>query len=468
MGKQITRHMDFNFQNIVSRITGKRGLSEAERKNLFDYTQNIANDLKNQSTARKQAIDKIIQEQVDRIKQDIKSWRDAIAFAEDPICPDPFYLYQLYTDILDDDQVYSTMQQRIAKSVAGNISLKNLDNKINKEATAVLIKPDGTPKPWFREFLKIAMKAKFYGYSITQFRPPVNNDFVINMQNGDKPVEAIPFVNMVPRWRSIRLDIDTSIQDKNNLIPVYGGNASKWLIAVGNDTDLGLLNKLAPFWIYKKVLGSWTQHAKIFGMPLRVGKTDIYDKARFQNLIDMLKNMDGATWAALHPDDEVEFISNNQGSGQGSDIYKGLIDICDKAISKIILSQTGTTDEKSFAGSAKVHENILGSVIWADKLDLAAIIDERLIPFLKSVGLINPDAKVFSSWDLGEDTTVSEWADIVQKLAGIFELDAKEISQKFNLKLEKKEVIAAPEKPATEEEDEQKKELNNIYKKYFK
>lgn len=456
------------FKDIVKSVTGRSFMTDKERQDLQVYAAGVAKDLRNQANARKQAIDKIIEDQIDRIKQDIATWRQAIEWAEDPNDPDPFQLYQLYLDIMDDDQVQSTRQQRVAKATGGKIQLKDPDNEVNEEATAVLIKPDGTPQPWFREFLQICMMAKFYGYSISQFRPPINGKFQINLKNGDKPVEPIPHENMVPRLRAIRKDINTSVQDEENLIPVWGGTGSDWLIACGKDKDLGLLNKVAPFWIYKKVFGSWTQHANIFGMPLRIGRTNIFDKERFKNMLEMLEGMDKATWAALHPDDNVEFVSNNQGSGNGSDIYKNLVEKCDQAIAKIMLSQTGTTDEKSFAGSAEVHSEVMDSVIWSDKLDLAAVIDEQLIPFLKRIGMLPEDAEVFASWELDDEVGLKEWAEIIQSLATYFDLDPDEVGRKFNLTLEAKEAVATPGKEETPEQKKTREELQNVYKKYFR
>lgn len=453
--------------NVIDTITGRKTFTDKEKSVMKDFIGTLGRDLRNESKSTSKAIDKIVKEQVDRLTQTIQEWRDAQAYAEDPKDPDPFDLYQLYLDILDDDQVHSTKQQRIAKATGGLISLKDMSNEVDKEATAILIKPDGTPHPWFREFLQICMMSKFYGYSIAQFREPVNGKFVINPKNGDKPVENIPYENMVPMYRAIRKDINVSVQDESNLIPVYGGPGSKWLIACGKDKDIGLLNKVAPFWIWKKAFGYWSQHASIFGMPFRKGNTNIHDNKRLQNMIDMFENMTGATYFIGHEGDEVD-ISYPTGSGTASDIYDKLIQKCDQAIAKIVLSQTGTTDEKSYAGSANVHAGVLEDVIWSDKLDLAAIIDEQLIPFLKSIGMMPENKEVFASWDISEKISMTEWAEVVSKLAMVFDLDAKELGKKFNLSLENKEVEASPMIPTTAAQEKNKKDLQNAYKKYLK
>ena len=448
-------------------MTGRKTFTDSEKGRFKDFFSMVGQDVRNQSAGKKQAIDKILEDTVDRIKQDIANWRLAIEQAEDVTDPDPFDLYTLYLDIIDDDQVWSTMQQRISKSIGGRISIKDENNEINDELTAVMIKPDGTPHTWFRDFLRICMMSKFYGYSITQFRPPVDGKFTIDLKTGNKPVENIPYENMIPRFRAIRKDINMSVQDENNQIPIYGGPGSDWLIQCGNDKDLGLLNKVAPFYIWKKVFGNWSQHAAIFGMPFRKGKTDIRDNTRFQNMIDMFEEMTGATYFIGHENDEVEISYPPSGSG-GSDIYKNLIEKCDQAIAKSILSQTGTTDEKSFAGSAGVHEGVMSDLTWSDKLDLAGVIDEMLIPFLKRVGLFPEGANVFCSWEIEDGVSLTEWADIIQKLAGVFDMSAEDIGKKFNLSLEEKEVQAIPGVQENEEQKKNRKDLQNAYQKLFK
>lgn len=456
------------FNNVLDKITNRKAFTTAEKSKLTEFIGEVGRDMKNQSSASKQAIDRIVEEQVDRLKQDIENWRLAQANAEDPDNPEPLDLYQLYLDAIDDDQVFSTVQQRVSKAISGRIALKDENNEIDEELTKVLIKPDGTPLPWFREFLRICMMSKFYGYSIAQFREPIDGKFIINLKNGDKPVEKIPFVNMVPRKRAIRKDINSSVQEESNLIPIYGGAGSDWLIACGNDDDLGLLNKVGPFYIWKKVFGAWSQHAGIFGMPFRKGKTNIADNERKQNMINMFEAMTGATYFIGHEDDDVEISYPTGGSGNASDIYKNLIEKCNQAIAKIVLSQTGTTDEKAFAGSAGVHENVMSEVTWSDKLDLAAVVDEQLIPFLKRIGMLAESADVFASWEIEDRVTPKEWSEIISALATVFDLDADEVGKKFNLTLEAKEVVATPGVPETSEQKKTREELQNAYKKYFK
>ena len=254
--------------SILDSLTGRKTFSDREKKDIQYYIAQIGGALKNEA-ASKGLFDKLIEEQIDREKQTIKKWRDAIAEAEDPENPDPYNLYVLYLDVMDDDQVASTVQQRISKATAGRITLKNETGEVDEEATKAIMKPDGTPKHWFRDFLKIAMLSKFYGYSVAQFYPPQDSEFAYDPLTGTEPVKLIPLEHMVPKLKSLRVKTQDGVDQKTNLIPLFGGPGTEWVVVCGDSDDLGLLNKVAPFWVWKKVFGAWSQHATIFGMPFR-------------------------------------------------------------------------------------------------------------------------------------------------------------------------------------------------------
>jgi hypothetical protein len=451
---------------VLDKLTGRKTFTSEEKTDIQNYIAEVGRMYKNEAKGT-DISSKLIEEQIEREKQDIKKWREAIGEAEDPENPDPLNLYMIYLDVMDDDQVFSTVQQRTSKAISGRINIKDENNEIDEEATALLMKPDGTPKQWLRDFLKISMLSKFYGYSVAQFYPPVDGKFIFDLETGQDPVKLIPPEHMVPRLRSLRISTQDGVDEEKNLIALFGGPGSEWVIASGKEDDLGLLNKVTPFWIWKKVFSAWAQHANIFGMPFRKGKTDVYDPKRLQNMVNMFESMTGATYFIGHPDDDVE-ISYQVNSGSAGGLYDKLIEKCDQAIAKIILSQTGTTDEKSFAGSAEVHAGVMGDITWSDKLDLAAVVDSRLIPFLKQIGMLPEGAEVFASWELDDEVSLTEWATIIKELAVIFDMDPDEIGKKFNLSLEAKEAVGTPGKEETPEQKQNREELQNVYKKYFR
>jgi len=393
-------------------------------------------------------------ETLERISKDIGDWREAVENAEDIDNPDREELIMMYRDFVDDYQLFSTMQTRMLKSTSGSFKIMDSDGDIDEEETKKFLDPKGFPLPWFRKFMNIVMLSKFYGYEAIQLGDVIDNKF--------DWVEKFPEENLIPYYHAILLDYSSGFI-KSNLIYIDEEPQSDWVIGVGSKTDLGLINKCAPYIIYKGVFGSWSEHADRFGMPVRVGSTDLRDNERRQNLINMFEAMTGSTYIVKDPSDEIELIEQ-KGGNDPHNIYGMLIEKCDQAISKIVLSQTGTTDEKAFAGSAGVHSSILNDVITADKLDISTIVNKELIPRMKKLGMISEGKDIYGQWDFSEQIDISKHVDNIQKLAqsGHF-ITNEEATKKTGYEFDDT-IIPTPENKITS----MMTKVHNEYKKEFK
>lgn len=399
--------------------------------------------------------DRLITEELERLTADINDWRNAVEAAEDTINPDREELLVLYKDIVDDYQVTSGMGTRINMAISGTFQIIDENGEEDEEEQRKFLDPKGNPLPWFRDLMRIIELSKFYGYEVANMISVEDNIY--------KEVYQIPEQNLVPIFRSILKDSRTGIT-QDNMIPITEDPQWTWLIEAGSTTDLGLLNKIAPLYIYKKVLGAWNQHANIFGMPLRIGRTDLRDKERRQNMIQWMEEMGKASYGIFDPEDQVEFIEQ-KGSNDPYKIYDALINKCDAGISKIILHQTGTTDEKAFAGSAGVHQDILGQLIKSDQLDIAAIINDQLIPKMKKVGMISSSKKIMGVWDWTEQNSNLVTSEIILNLSKAgHKTTTEEVKKRLGMDTEE---IETPE-PSTQVPDNKftsvMGEVQNFYK----
>lgn len=372
-------------------------INKRVEKGIKDKFKNLSTRLPKDSNV----LHHINPETLDRLSKSIGDWRDAVEEAEDIDNPDREELIEYYRDFVDDYQLFSAMQTRINKAISGAFRIMDQDGDIDEEETRKFLDPKGFPLPWFRSFMRIKMLSKFYGYEVAQLGDVLDDRFIW--------VKEFPEQNLIPYYHSILKDVRQSFipGGSDNQVNIDEDPQKTWLIGLGSETDLGLINKCAPYIIYKTVFGSWSEHADRFGMPLRVGKTDLRDNERRQNLIDMFEEMTGATYVVQDNDDEVEFIEQ-KGGNDPHNIYGMLIEKCDQAISKIILSQTGTTDEKTHVGSAGVHKGILDDLIFSDKLDISTAINEMLIPRMKQIGMISSDKKIFGQWDFSEQVDITQ------------------------------------------------------------
>lgn len=401
---------------------------------------NIFKNLSKDTPSNGDAFAKMIHHQLDRIEKDISTWENAVDSAEDIDNPDRQELIEQYKDYIDDYQLWAVMQSRINKATSGSFKIMDENGEIEEEETKKFLDPQGLPLPWFRRFMIYVEHAKFYGWEAIQLGNVVDNKF--------DGVEKIPEQNQIPYWDAMLTDSDMGfIHNGDNVIYFNSENNVEdfdtWVIRTGSKTDLGLINKCAKYIIYKGVFGNWSQHAAIFGMPLRVGTTDMNDSARKKNMQDAFTEQEGSTWVIKDLLDEIEFLQ--QSGTDPHQIYGMLIDKCDAAISKIILSQTGTTDEKAFAGSANVHANTEADVVYSDKLDIKEVVNDLLIPRMKKIGMISDSKKIFGGWDHSEKLTIQEWSTVISQLSQSgFAVDPEDVEKHTTIKVDPT-IVAMPD-----------------------
>ena len=64
-----------------------------------------------------------------------------------------------------------------------------------------------------------------------------------------------------------------------------------------------------------------------------------------------------------------------------------MIQRCNSEISKLILGQTGTLDEKAYVGSAEVQERVLKNVAYNDEFFIEGVLNYQLVPMMIRLGL---------------------------------------------------------------------------------
>ena len=353
-------------------------------------------------------------QQVFRARQDIKRWRNAISQAEQIGTPNRIELVRIYRDIILDGHLSSIIQTRKINVLGKNYNIKDAKGEIDDEMTEIF------HSNWFRKFTDYALDSIFWGTTLIEFGDIVD-DFLTD-------VDQIPYENMNPELQIVKRNIYSSTDgEKYNEKPFYN-----WNIEVKEQEDFGLLNKCVPLIIWKKnALGAWSIRADIFGMPLRIGKTDTRDPESRGNMISMMENMDAATWGVFDHDDEIQLVESSGTSGH--DIYKDLVSQANSELSKLVLGQTGTTDEKSFVGSAEVHERVSNSYTVSDMAWFTFLINDQLIPKLQKLGLVSENS-VFG-FDTKETLSVSEQWEIDSEMMKTVNVDNEYLMEKYGTKI---------------------------------
>jgi hypothetical protein len=162
----------------------------------------------------------------------------------------------------------------------------------------------------------------------------------------------------------------------------YAENLNRFfLVEVGDPEGLGVLELVCREVIWKNFARvDWSTASERFGMPFVFMKTHLDDDTEVAKRARMLANFGSKGWGIGDVDDEIQFVETSK-----TDFYKIYAEnakYCDEQISKLINGQTGTSDEKSFVGSAEVHERILDNFTDRRLRSLTNVINYELIPFL--------------------------------------------------------------------------------------
>jgi len=337
--------------------------------------------------------------QIMRTVQDIQTWRQAITSAENINFPNKIKLFDLYYDLLLDAHLTSVIDARKTSVLKSPITFSK-EGKEN-EVICKLIK-----SPQFLDMLDNILDTRYWGHTLIEFEP------------GQllKP-HLIPRKHVVPEKGIVIIN-----QNDQNGIEYREPPYSNFMIEIGKPGDLGLLVKAAQYVIYKRnCLGDYSQYSEIFGQPLRKGTYNPYDEISRTELKKSMEEMGSSAWAIFPEGTNIEFIESASKTGS-AELYKGLIELCNKEISKLILGETLTTDQGSLGTQAlgNVHADVAEEKEYADKTFIINFLNNEFFEFLNNNGW--PTDGEFS---FQENEIISLKDDILidEKLSAIIPLD---------------------------------------------
>lgn len=379
-----------------------------------------------------------------RQKQDLATYKSAVLSAENYLNPNRYPLLQIYVNIVIDSHLTAVIQQRKNLTLSKKFQVLNPDGKINEEKTKLL------QKAWFRDFVDLSLDSQYWGYSLIQFGNLVKDEFL--------NVELVPRQFVMP---------------EKHLVTEFPGNDigqdfttdgyEDWLIGVGKPKDLGLLMKAAPLVMWKNsAFGAWAEFQDKFGTPFRYAKTNIRDEATRKNAEAMMNNWGVSPWAVFDKDDIVEMLETTKTDAHN--VFNEMINRVNSELSKLILNQTGTTDEKAFVGSAEVQERILKQVGESDEYFINGVNNYQLVPFLINHGILN-EGDVIAMAPEDKMTVLDKSKFEVELIkTGKYKLTPEYIKETYGSEVEEVEM----EEPNEKEDKEIKNKFNEDIKNELK
>jgi len=251
----------------------------------------------------------------------------------------------------------------------------------------------------------------------------LSKDFDVKL-NGES-VELVPREYVKPEFHIVT-NTYADLSGTDYLEAPY----NNWCIGVGKPRDLGLYMKAAPLVIWKKnALGAWSEFVEIFGSPIRIGKTDVRDEETRANMESMLKNMGVASYGVFDTGDLIELVESNR--SDAFQVFDMMIQRCNSEISKLILGQTGTLDEKAYVGSAEVQERVLKNVAYNDEFFIEGVLNYQLVPMMTRLGIFPEGVKITVKAE--DDLTLIEQSKIDIELikTGKFTFSPEYLEEKY-------------------------------------
>lgn len=312
-------------------------------------------------------------------RADIKKWKTAKTqtTADDP---KNFALQLIYeNDILPDSLLKSQIRNRKLKVHTVPFQLVKENGDVDQEQTTLLEQSSG-----FRKIISEIQNAHYRGYSLIEQK--------VVMDATGKPklvVKSIPRTNVVPQRGLFFPDYteDTSIEYRN--LKEFG---SYILEFVADDEPFGLLDGAVPYALFKKFgFSCWSELCEIFGIPPRYMKTDTANTKMLNRAETMMKDIGAAAWFIIDQNEEFEFANATNTDGS---IYEKLKNACNNEMSMLIsgaiIAQDTVNGNRSKDESAQA---VLDDIVKADRLEIAAIMNEVVLPALVNIGFIKPGSR---------------------------------------------------------------------------
>lgn len=426
------------------KINDSRGL-----KSLRNYTLKLSDKDQNLKEAKNDPANfmvNLIRQQRSLYKKDIQDWIAARMEAENPDYPRRLRLYDLYYDIILDGFIHGQIyNQRILK--ISNKKFKIVNHKTKEEDEN---KTDLLDRMWFNRFVKLSMESIFFGHSLI---------YIKTIDTEIREVELVYREHVLPDLNVI-LKHPSDYNGINFTKPPY----DKYCIGVGDRNDLGLLNKAAPLWIFKKhSWQNWDEFEEIFGIPLRYIKTATQDKRVLNEMEAWLQEMGSAPYGIFPSDAEITLEESKRPDAFG--VFNEKRKAANEELAILFNGQTMTTMDGSSKSQAEVHERTQDEVTEDDLTFIRHLINYRLIPMLIRNGYDFSEDDRFIWNDEEQLSTIQR----LKKFKGVvdlgFDIDQKQVENEFGITItgRRQSGAQAPAKEDKEDvEQEDKKDDENM------
>jgi len=330
--------------------------------------------------------------QLQRIRSDVQTWREAINEMENAWYPHRVKAQKLYIDTINNGHVYACAERRKDLTLLRKWEFVDVKGKIDQRTTDLFmdtVKGQSQNKEWFNKFLNYGLDSIYFGYSLIAL--------------GDVIDDGFPNIDLIKRWNVSpdRLNV-TNFTYSISGAPFTEDPFKVWHVYASTYNDIGtspcgygLLYKVAIYEIFlRNLLGFNGDFVELYSQPYRVGKTTKTEEKERAEFFSAIQQMGSAGFALIDPEDEIAFIESNLG-GTGYQGYADFETRLEKKISKIILGHADAIDSVpgKLGNSTKKSpaEIAMEDKQTKDGSFIANLVNNGLLVNMRALGFAIPD-----------------------------------------------------------------------------
>ena len=360
----------------------------------------------------KSIIDKITKQFKDQSRKDIQKWRQAIKMADMPERPRLHFYHDLIDDLLTDGNLQAQIQLRLYAVLNTEFSVGE-NGEIDEQGTALF------RQHWFYEFMSETIWSILRGAKVMEFYS--FNGLRIKL-------DSIPQRNVVPILKMVLPDL-TKEEGIFYNDPYY----DNWIIQLGKDKDLGILNNIVPnlIWI-RNVLQSWAEFCERFGLPMIVAYTNKSDTETIDRIDYMLGKIAQAARGVFPEGSRIEFKEANRTDAY--QVFDKFIERNMRIVRQAIVGGTMLTDDGSSRSQSEVHErNLDNKIATADKRYIEFIVNDRLLPLLRNQGYSFLKESYRFTFNQSHNLELDKFWTITQGVMQTHNVDEEWLAQTFSI-----------------------------------
>ena len=208
------------------------------------------------------------------------------------------------------------------------------------------------------------------------------------------------------------------------------------MIWINHEKFLGLLNKAAPLYIFKKhSWQNWDEFEELFGIPIRTAKYAGTDKRVQAEIDSWLKDLGSAAWARFPEGVELDIKESN--SRDSFNVFNEKRKACNEELATLIDGHFETAkDTGSRAKAGSIIESTQDLITLDDETRVEFLINDELLPFLRNLGYPFAEDDVFI-WNENHESTPKERLEIFKGVRELgYRVKREQVETELDVELE--------------------------------